>query len=295
MSTFLDHDSQEGEHVGFSDSPQYDRLKDSIAEQLFEINGQIGTVKQFIASLSKFNNNGDINAKYVERIDKKSIDTIHKIRKLIDTINLEVTDMNNIEESALDKTRLISREKLNRDIKMSLQAFQSTQLEYTRVMKLINEKAQEQLNQNSAALRQEEEDIGNTKQNQVRTTKDHIFQQQMAGNSNQMVIEMDPINNEEFVYQQNLIRQRDEEIQNIEQGIGELHDIFRDLSTVVQQQGVLVDNIEANIYSTVDNTQKASKELHKAMISQRKQSKWCVYLLAILSIFLFFMFLVVLA
>lgn len=295
MSTFLDYDGHESEQVGFSDSPQYDTLKDSIAEQLFEINGQIGMVKQFIASLSKFNNNGDIKAKYVERIDKKSIDTIHRIRKLIDTINVQVTNMNNIEESALDKTRLISREKLNRDIKMSLQAFQNTQLEYTKVMKLINEKAQEQLNQNSAALRQEEEDSGNAKRNHVRTTKDHIFEQQMAGNTNQMVIEMDPINNEEFVYQQNLIRQRDEEIQNIEQGIGELHDIFRDLSTVVQQQGVLVDNIEANIYSTVDNTQKASKELHKAMISQRKQSKWCIYLLAILSIFLFFMFLVVLA
>ncbi|CAL9737753.1 syntaxin Pep12p [Monosporozyma servazzii] len=295
MSTFLDYDGHESEQVGFSDSPQYDTLKDSIAEQLFEINGQIGMVKQFIASLSKFNNNGDIKAKYVERIDKKSIDTIHKIRKLIDTINVQVTNMNNIEESALDKARLISREKLNRDIKMSLQAFQNTQLEYTKVMKLINEKAQKQLNQNTAALRQEEEDSGNAKRNHVRTTKDHIFEQQMAGNTNQMVIEMDPINNEEFVYQQNLIRQRDEEIQNIEQGIGELHDIFRDLSTVVQQQGVLVDNIEANIYSTVDNTQKASKELHKAMISQRKQSKWCIYLLAILSIFLFFMFLVVLA
>ncbi|CAL9732224.1 syntaxin Pep12p [Monosporozyma unispora] len=295
MSNFLGYDSQEDEPMGFSDSPQYDGLKENIAEQLFEINGQIGTVKQFIASLNKFNNNGDVNAKYVERIDKKSIDTIHKIRKLIDTMNISVTDMNRIEESALDKSKLISREKLNRDVKMSLQGFQNTQLEYTKVMKLINEKAQEQLNQNAAALRQEEEEGGVSRTSQAKTTKDHIFEQQMAGNTNQMVIEMDPINNEEFAYQQNLIRQRDEEIQNIEQGIGELHDIFRDLSTVVQQQGVLVDNIEANIYSTVDNTQKASKELHKAMLSQRKQSKWCIYLLAILSIFLFFMFLVILA
>lgn len=302
MSNFLNYDSQDEEPVGFTDSPQYVKLKDSIAEQLFEINGQLGTVKQFITSLNKFSTNGDVNAKYVQRIDKKAIDTLHKIRSLLDTMNVSVAEMNNIEDMALDKTNLISRDKLNRDIKMSLQEFQNTQLEYTKVMKRINEKAQEQLNQNAAALRQEEEEGGGATAEGAKksmtngaTTKDQIFAQRMGGNTNQMVIEMDPINNEEFAYQQNLIRQRDAEIQNIEQGIDELHDIFRDLSTVVQQQGVLVDNIEANIYTTVDNTQKASKELHKAMLSQRKQSKWCIYLLGILSIFLFLMFLVILA
>lgn len=293
MSNFLDYNSEEDEAVGFSDSPQYDTLKDSIAEQLFEINGQISTVKQFIMSLNKFNNNGDVNAKHVERIDKKSINTLHKVRKLIDTLNLSVIEMNNIEDGALDKTRLISREKLNKDVKMSLQEFQNTQLEYTKVMKLINQTAQKKLDENAAALRQEEDSTGQS--NQHKTTKDQRYGSQLAGNGNQMVIEMDPINNEEFAYQQELIRQRDAEIQNIEQGIGELHDIFRDLSTVVQQQGVLVDNIEANIYSTVDNTAKASKELHKAMLSQRSQSKWCLYLLGGLSIFLFLLFLTILA
>lgn len=297
MKPYSDYD-QEHESVSnnnnnkinhFSDSPRYDALKDTIAEQLFQINGQIGTVRQFITSLKKFNNQNNVNTEYVERIDKKTINMIHKIRDLLNKMNQSITEMNNIDENELNKNRLISREKLNKDIKLSIQEFQNIQIDYTKIMKLINIKAQEQLNQNVAALGQEEEEQqpdtdtinNNTSINRTR--------------NNQMIVEMDPINNEEFLYQQNLIRERDAEIQNIEQGINELHGIFRDLSTVIQQQGVLVDNIEANIYSAVDNTQKGSKELHKAMLSQKRQSKLCIYLLIFLSIFLFFMILVVLS
>lgn len=297
MNPYSDYD-QEHESVSnnnnnkinhFSDSPHYDALKDTIAEQLFQINGQIGTVRQFITSLKKFYNQNNVNTEYVERIDKKTINMIHKIRDLLNKMNQSITEMNNIDENELNKNRLISREKLNKDIKLSIQEFQNIQIDYTKIMKLINIKAQEQLNQNAAALGQEEEEQqpdtdtinNNTSINRTR--------------NNQMIVEMDPINNEEFLYQQNLIRERDAEIQNIEQGINELHGIFRDLSTVIQQQGVLVDNIEANIYSAVDNTQKGSKELHKAMLSQKRQSKLCIYLLIFLSIFLFFMILVVLS
>lgn len=297
MKPYSDYD-QEHESVSnnnnnkinhFSDSPRYDALKDTIAEQLFQINGQIGTVRQFITSLKKFYNQNNVNTEYVERIDKKTINMIHKIRDSLNKMNQSITEMNNIDENELNKNRLISREKLNKDIKLSIQEFQNIQIDYTKIMKLINIKAQEQLNQNAAALGQEEEEQqpdtdtinNNTSINRTR--------------NNQMIVEMDPINNEEFLYQQNLIRERDAEIQNIEQGINELHGIFRDLSTVIQQQGVLVDNIEANIYSAVDNTQKGSKELHKAMLSQKRQSKLCIYLLIFLSIFLFFMILVVLS
>ena len=68
-------------------------------EQLFEINGQISTVTQFIVSLRKFENQNNVNIEYVERIDKKSIDIIHKIRKLLDTMNQSVNEMNTIDDN----------------------------------------------------------------------------------------------------------------------------------------------------------------------------------------------------
>ena len=99
----------------------------------------------------------------------------------------------------------------------------------------------------------------------------------------QMIVEMNPINNEEFVYQQNLIRQRTDEIENIQSSINEINEIFKDLGAVVHQQGILVDNIEANIYSYADNTHAASGELNKAMRNQRRSGRLCFYMLLALS------------
>ncbi|CCF57590.1 hypothetical protein KAFR_0C05990 [Kazachstania africana CBS 2517] len=271
-------DENEGDAVKYTDSPEFESLKDQIASQLFEINGQVSTLQQFLSTLKSFLESSNINPKAVDKIDKKSVDNIHKTRNLVNEINQLVLRINDLEESTLDMTQVIAREKLSRDVKYSIQEFQNTQLSYTKIIKSINDIAKNKLatENNTALLEEEERD--NTQ-----------VQQQHA----QMIVERDPINNEEFVYQQNLIRQRDEEILNIEQGITELNEIFKDLSTVVQQQGLMVDNIEANIYSTLDNTQLASSELNKAMRYQRRSGKWCLYMLIALSVMLLFMLLMV--
>ena len=41
----------------------------------------------------------------------------------------------------------------------------------------------------------------------------------------------------ELAYQESLIQEREAEIREIESGIHELHDIFRDLGTLVNEQG----------------------------------------------------------
>lgn len=272
---------------GFSDSPLYDKLKDQIAAELFEINGQLSTLQQFIISLKKHCGDGNGNAKIVEKIDKRSLELIEKVRILVETINVSIQEMNNINESTLDRTQLISREKLNRDVKISVSEFRNTQLNYKEMIKTINDNAKKKLNENLVALHQEEEEAQRT------NLKNGSSGQVFLPSKSQMVIEADPINNEEFVYQQNLIQQRDQEINNITQGIIELNEIFQDLSDVVLQQGVMVDNIEANIYSVVDNTQMASKHLDKALRQQKNLNKWCLYLLFILLGFLLFIFMII--
>lgn len=275
---YYDSDVEENTTPKFSDSPEFEKLKDEISALLFEINGQLGTLQQFISSLNGFLENNNVNVKAVDRLDKKSIDNIHKIKDLVNVVNSKVQEIDSFEETTLDKTQIIAREKLVRDVRNSVQEFQNTQQKYTRVIKLINDKAKLQLNENTAALTQEQE--------QENTPKNK------NGNLNRMVVERDPINNEEFAYQQNLIEQRDEEIANIEQGIHELNEIFQDLGTVVQQQGVLVDNIEANLYSTADNTNMASTELRRAMRSQRFSNRCSSYLLIVLTAFLLLLILI---
>lgn len=284
---FVDEEEPRESSIGFTDSPEFNVLKEEIVTQLFEINGQISTLQQFISTLESLLKKGNVSAKVVDKIDKKSVVNIRKVGSLIKNVNEQVQKIDAIEEFSLDRPEVIAREKIVRDVRYSLQEFQSTQRKYANVIRDINNRARAALNQeeesNITALREEEEG-GLQKQQLIPNDK---------GKKLQITIEREPINNEEFAYQQNLIRQRDQEISNIEEGITELNEIFKDLGNVVQQQGIMVDNIEANIYSTSDNTAMASRELNKAYRSQKSANKWCLYLLAGLLIMLFMLLLIV--
>ncbi|KAL3230040.1 Syntaxin PEP12 [Nakaseomyces bracarensis] len=282
----MDYTDRE-EAPGFTDCPEFEPLKDEISQGLFEVNGQVSTLRQFSETLSNFLARGediDVNAKVVENINHKAMANITEVNKLLKNINEKVKEIDAIEESSLDRPQVIAREKLLRDANFSLQEFQNVQKRYTGIIKTINDAAKGKLraNQNQAALVQEEEE----QQQQ---------QQLLHGDKNnqtRFVIEREPINNEEFAYQQRLIQERDEEITNIERSITELNGIFKDLGAVIQQQGIMVDNIEANIYTAADNTVMASNELERARRYQKKSSKWCLYFLIVLVVMLLFMILV---
>lgn len=99
----------------------------------------------------------------------------------------------------------------------------------------------------------------------------------------------------ELAYQESLIQEREEEIREIETGIHELAEIFRDLGTLVQQQGGMLENIETNVSNIATDTGAAAQELTSASEYQRKAGRraaclmiilvvvTCVVLLAILS------------
>lgn len=279
----------------FHDSPEFEQLKSEISSQLFQINGQLSTIQQYVSTLKSFAQHNNINAKAVDKIDKKALVKISSITEILTSINTLLQRSNAIENSALDKTQVIARDKLNRDVAYSLQEFQNVQYAYKAVINEINEIAKKSLQENQTALMLEEENGERGRGNGVDAS---LREDQSAGNTSagkgpsqtshsQMIIEMNPINNEEFVYQQNLIRQRTDEIQNIQSSINEINEIFKDLGSVVHQQGILVDNIEANIYSYADNTNAASSELNKAMRNQRRSGRLCFYMLLALLFVLF--------
>ncbi|OAX32475.1 t-SNARE [Rhizopogon vinicolor AM-OR11-026] len=88
----------------------------------------------------------------------------------------------------------------------------------------------------------------------------------------------------ELVYQESLIQEREAEIGEIESGIHELAEIFRDLGTLVNQQGGMIDNIESNVFSIAADTQGAAEELSTASEYQRKAGRRAACLMVILVI-----------
>ncbi|KIJ17877.1 hypothetical protein PAXINDRAFT_98060 [Paxillus involutus ATCC 200175] len=86
----------------------------------------------------------------------------------------------------------------------------------------------------------------------------------------------------ELAYQESLVQEREAEIQEIETGIHELSEIFRDLGTLVNQQGGMLDNIESNVYSIAVDTQAGAEELSTASEYQRKAGRRAACLMIII-------------
>lgn len=81
-----------------------------------------------------------------------------------------------------------------------------------------------------------------------------------------------------------VILQREREIEDIAQSIIELSDLFRDLQTMVIDQGTMLDRIDYNVERMATDVKEAEKELVVASRYQRKTTKRKIILLLLLII-----------
>ena len=79
-----------------------------------------------------------------------------------------------------------------------------------------------------------------------------------------------------------VIAQREREIEDIAQGIIELSDLFRDLQTMVIDQGTMLDRIDYNVERMHTDVKSAEKEIKVASGYQRKTTKRKIILLLFL-------------
>lgn len=100
-------------------------------------------------------------------------------------------------------------------------------------------------------------------------------------------IQHTPLNAEQIEAQHYEAIQREAEISKIVNSVGELNQIFHDMDTLVSSQGELIDNIENNIYSTLENTRMADRELRKADRWDRKRRRCSCVLMVVVVIVMF--------
>ncbi|CAI4212164.1 unnamed protein product [Parascedosporium putredinis] len=81
-----------------------------------------------------------------------------------------------------------------------------------------------------------------------------------------------------------MILQREREIEDIAQGIIELSDLFRDLQTMIIDQGTMLDRIDYNVERMATDLKDAEKELTVAVGYQKKTTKRKVILLLVIII-----------
>ena len=80
------------------------------------------------------------------------------------------------------------------------------------------------------------------------------------------------------------LQQRDEEINIVATGVRDINDIFKDLSSIVVEQGGLIDHIEGNIGQTTAHLTNADDELIRANRSQSTRKKCLLWICGILTV-----------
>lgn len=80
---------------------------------------------------------------------------------------------------------------------------------------------------------------------------------------------------------------REKEVYTIVQSIADLHDIFKDLAQMVQEQGTVLDRIDFNVEQTQTLVTDGYKQLQRAEMYQRKNRKmYCILILATVTLFM---------
>ncbi|EEB08683.1 SNARE Pep12 [Schizosaccharomyces japonicus yFS275] len=157
-----------------------------------------------------------------------------------------------------------TRSKLSRDFNVVLADLQRTQQRYADQEAANLTQAQQELDRNAALLEEE--------QNPAALS---------SGRKTSQTVQQPRLTNDQIQFQQRLINERQDEIEDLAQGITELNEIFRDLSTIVTEQGDLITNIEYNIGNVSSNAKNASTQLQLANNRARKARKrsFCFFLI----------------
>lgn len=104
----------------------------------------------------------------------------------------------------------------------------------------------------------------------------------------QQLLEEQPrlANQTEVDFQEALIIEREAEIRNIEQSVGELNELFRDVAHIVHEQGGQLDIISENVERVTTDTRGANVELRSASRYQKNARNKACCLLLILAVIL---------
>ncbi|KAL6548063.1 Syntaxin-22 [Orobanche hederae] len=99
----------------------------------------------------------------------------------------------------------------------------------------------------------------------------------------------------EIAFNEAIIEEREQGIQEIQQQIGEVNEIFKDLAVLVHEQGTMIDDIGSNIEGAHAATGQGKSLLVKAAKTQRSNSSLTCLLLVIFGIVLLIVIIVLVA
>lgn len=159
-----------------------------------------------------------------------------------------------------DKQQKLQVEKLTSDFKHVLQMYSKSQQVIATKMKqvlLINASQHDDVNRDSSGF------------------SEGVSQEQLLRQQQQQQIQ------QSLQFEQDMLLEREQRFRQIEADVLDVNQIMKELSSLTQQQGELVDTIENTIEYTVSNVESGTSELAKAAAYQSKYRRKVLILLII--------------
>ncbi|KAH8821235.1 putative syntaxin PEP12 [Xylogone sp. PMI_703] len=232
----------------YSDDPEFSRLSQQLSSKLFTLAGNVSRLSNEIALLG--------TKRDTERVRERVHDLLEESKAGFKEVGEGVKKIQAWED--VSPAQKYTQQKLARELQNNLQEFQSVQ-------RLALEKERSSAAASRAAL----EDA----QANVEGGSSQIGQQQSQE-------QLRLASQDEVDFQDSLIVEREAEIRNIEQGVTELNELFRDVAHIISEQGEQIDSIAQNVDDTRTNVRGADVELRSAARYQRNaRSKACCLLL----------------
>ncbi|KAI9727137.1 MAG: hypothetical protein M1828_007338 [Chrysothrix sp. TS-e1954] len=232
----------------YSDDPEFQRFTTSLSEKLFSLTSNMSQLSREISYLG--------TKRETERVRERVQDLIEETGAGYKEVGEGLKKVSNWPD--LGPQQRYTQSKLNSDFRASIGEFQ-----------VLSRQALEKQRASKTALEQEQntsasQDPGQGQQTQLQE------QQQEQRLANQSEVD----------FQESLIVERESEIRQIEQSVGELNELFRDVATMVHDQGTQLLDIESNVTNTATDTRGADQELRQANKYQKNaRSKACCLLL----------------
>ncbi|ERF75578.1 hypothetical protein EPUS_04558 [Endocarpon pusillum Z07020] len=238
----------------YRDDPEFSHLTETLSTRLFELTSNISRLSQQISLLG--------TKRDTERVRERVHDLLEETKEGFKEVGEGVKKIQGWED--LNASQKYTVQKLSREFGAAGQEFQ-----------VIQRRALEKDRASKAAL---EETTSPSAEGRPSSQQDQ--QQQLQTQSPRLAPQG------EVDFQESLIIERESEIRNIEQGVSELNELFRDVATIVREQGDVIDAIDLNVENVRNDTRGADTELTQASRYQKRARNKACCLLVIMAIVL---------
>ncbi|KAF1964936.1 t-SNARE [Bimuria novae-zelandiae CBS 107.79] len=234
----------------YADDPEFRDFASKLGDDLFALTSDVARLSNETAKLGTSRETPRVR----ERVKTASEETSDKFKDIGERLKRLTTWPD------VGPSQRFTQSKLSREFKATLTEFQQLQRQAIEKEKASNTAAR-------AALQEQ------TSPTEERSGFEQEQQQEQLRLANQ----------DDVDFQEQLIIERESEIRNIEQSVGELNELFRDVAHMVHEQGAQLDIIEENVEVTHDASRGAHVNLKQASNYQKSaRSKACILLLILL-------------